>query len=312
VNSDLGELLREAIDRATAGERLHPSLATRARQRHHRRTLIVRAAAVTGTVAVAAAAVFAATIGAGGAPQPAGGSAAQARTVAYVTSRVERALASQHLVFASRTREHLGGSTITWATWAYGSRGRTVEFTHGGSKIYLATGSALVGGKLKSAYVTYYNREFSLQPWLPTAVRPCSTAAGWQTGGPAIPVSNWRAFLGASLRCGAATVTGHVRIGGVETTKITGKPVTIRLPAGEAKSLGEKSLTGQWTLYVNPRTYLPVRMESSTRTFGGRWPSSTDSSVTDVQWLPPTRVNIAKAQVAIPAGFHRVSSPADQ
>jgi hypothetical protein len=34
--------------------------------------------------------------------------------------------------------------------------------------------------------------------------------------------------------------------------------------------------------------------------------------VTDVQWLPPTRVNIAKAQVAIPAGFHRVSSPADQ
>ena len=312
MTSDLGELLREAIDRATAGERLHPSLATRARQRHHRRTLTVRAAAVTGTVAVAAAAIFAATIGAGGAPQPAGGSAAQARTVAYVTSRVERALASQHLVFASRTREHLGGSTITWATWAYGSRGRTVEFTHGGSKIYLATGSILVGGKLKSAYVTYYNREFSLSPWRPTRVRPCSTAAAWQTGGPGIPASNWRAFLGASLRCGAATVTGHVRIGGVETTKITGKPVTIRLPAGEAKSLGEKWLTGQWTLYVNPRTYLPVRMENSTRTFGGRRPSSTNSSVTDVKWLPPTRANIAKAQVAIPAGFHRVSSPADQ
>jgi hypothetical protein len=61
MNSDLGELLREAIDRATDGERLHPSLATRARQRHHRRTLTVRAAAVTGTVAVAAVAVFAAT-----------------------------------------------------------------------------------------------------------------------------------------------------------------------------------------------------------------------------------------------------------
>src|SRR5262245_40040192 len=245
MNSDLGELLREAIDRATEGERLHSSLVARARHSHRQRMLTVRAAVVTGTVAVAAAAVFAATIGAGGAAQPAGGGAAQARTVAYVTSRVERALASQHLVFASRTREHLGGSTITWATWAYGSRGRTVEFTHGGSKIYLATGSALVRGKFKTAYVTYYNREYSLSPWLPTAVRPCSTAAGWQTGGPAIPASNWRAFLGASLRCGAATVTGHVRIGGVETTKITGKPVTIRLPAGEAKSLGEKWLTGQ-------------------------------------------------------------------
>jgi hypothetical protein len=72
MNSDLGELLREGIDRATAGEKFHLSLAGRARQRHHRRMLTIRATAVTGIGAVAAAAVFTATISAGGTPQPAG------------------------------------------------------------------------------------------------------------------------------------------------------------------------------------------------------------------------------------------------
>jgi hypothetical protein len=34
--------------------------------------------------------------------------------------------------------------------------------------------------------------------------------------------------------------------------------------------------------------------------------------VIDVQWLPPTRANIAKTLVTIPAGFHQVSSAAQQ
>jgi hypothetical protein len=235
------------------------------------------------------------------------------RTDAYVVLRhVQGALANTHLVMAARTQESLGGSTISWATWADGSRSRTVEFSHGRSEVVLAAGTALVGGKLTSAYVTYYNRKYSLSPQVPTPVHPCSTRAALELGGPSIPVGDWRALIGGSLGCGAAAVSGHVRINGVETTKITGKPVTMRLPLGEAREIGEKWLTARWTLYVNPTTYLPVRMASSTRTFGGRWPSSTDSSVTDVRWLPPTQANIAKARVTIPAGFHRVSSPADQ
>jgi hypothetical protein len=309
MNTDIENLLTEGMERFTEEVRAPAGLTHAAGElrRSRRRRRLAAATAACGGVA-AAAVVFIT----GSAPAPAGGSVAQASTVAYLTSRVERALAGQHLVYAARTLEQVGKSTITWATWADHSRGRTVEFTPGGSKISVVTGSTLVGGKLESAYVTYYNREFSLAPWAPTRVRACSTAAGWQTGGAAIPIGDWRAFLGASLRCGAAAVTGHVQIGGVLTTKITGEPVTIRLPAREAKFLGEKWLTGQWVLYVNPKTYLPVRMESSTKTFGGRWPSSTDSSVTDVQWLPPTPANVAKALVTIPPGFHRVGSPADQ
>ncbi len=71
-------------------------------------------------------------------------------------------------------------------------------------------------------------------------------------------------------------------------------------------------MTVRWAWYVNPRTYLPVRMEGSSTTFGGRWPRSTSSSVTDVTWLPPTAANLAQTLVTIPAGFRQVSSSADQ
>jgi hypothetical protein len=68
----------------------------------------------------------------------------------------------------------------------------------------------------------------------------------------------------------------------------------------------------RWTLYVNPQTYLPVRMVGSTQTFGGPGGGTLFQSVTDVRWLPPTKANIRKALVMIPPGFHQVSSPASQ
>jgi hypothetical protein len=63
---------------------------------------------------------------------------------------------------------------------------------------------------------------------------------------------------------------------------------------------------------VNPKTYLQVRIYGSTQTFGGPAGGTQSSSVTDVQWLPPTAANIAQALVTIPAGFHHVNSPASQ
>jgi hypothetical protein len=107
-------------------------------------------------------------------------------------------------------------------------------------------------------------------------------------------------------------VTGHVWIGGVETTKITGSPVTVRLSAGYAKAVHEKWARARWTLYVNPKTYLPVRMAGSTQTFGGSGGGTLFKSVTDVRWLRPTKANVRKALVTIPPGFHQVSSPANQ
>jgi hypothetical protein len=102
-----------------------------------------------------------------------------------------------------------------------------------------------------------------------------------------------------------------VRINGVETTKITGKPVTVRLSKGEGQSVHEKYTRARWTLYVNPRTYLPVRMIGVTETFGGSGGVTRFASVTNVAWLPPTAANKARALVTIPPGYHQVSSLAN-
>jgi hypothetical protein len=117
----------------------------------------------------------------------------------------------------------------------------------------------------------------------------------------------WPSFIRAALDCGAATVTGHARIDGVETTVITGLPTTARLPAAYAKTIGATRVRVPWTLYVNPTTYLPVRLTGSTETSGGPAGRSVNTEVTDIQWLPATTANIAQTLVAIPAGFPRVN-----
>jgi hypothetical protein len=323
MNTDVEELLREGMERFTAGVRAPAGLADTAR-RLHRRRLAVRAAVACGTAAVTAAAVTVTVAATGTAPRT-GPGGARAQTAAYVVQRVEKALAGQHRVFRGRTSSNTWGPTVTWG---YGPRNRFEEFTgngcrhalpsgecthHGGSERYLAQGTALIGGKLTGVYVTYYNREWSL---VPGSTRPptsaCSATGALEMSGPPPTPIQWPDFIRSTLACGAAVVTGHVRINGEETTKITGQPVTVPLGAGEARAVREKYVRARWTLYVNPKTYLPVRLSGSDETFGGPAPSTHGASVTDVQWLRPTAANIAKALVPIPPGFRHVKSPANQ
>jgi len=302
----------------------------RQRDRHRqwgrpwRGPFLLAAGTMAVCVAVAAAALVTMARVAGGTSLRMGAGGAQASTTAYVLKRVKNALAGQHLVFHGQTASDVGPS----ATWVYGSRSRFEEFTgnncgqarpdgscthRGASQPYLAVGTALIGGKLTSAYVTYWDRKYSLTPvrWSPPA-SACSKASAVAMGGPPFGISDWPDFIQRTLDCGAATVTGHIRIGGAQTTKIAGAPVTVRLSPGMARSVGEKWARVQWALYVNPRTYLPVRVYGSTQTYGGPEPSFVSWSVTDVQWLPPTRANIARALVTIPPGFRQVASAARQ
>ena len=61
----------------------------------------------------------------------------------------------------------------------------------------------------------------------------------------------------------------------------------------------------RWTLYVNPKTYLPVRLSGSAYQYGGPAPSTRFTSVTDMRWLRPTAANTAKAWSPSPPGSAR-------
>lgn len=338
MSTDVEDLVRDGMHRLAAVIQAPTGLTVRARRRLRRRRLtagaaITGAAAAITTVALAASWSVGPVITAPRTPSPsrtgvangqsAGGASAiaRARDTAYVIGRVETALAGTHLVFRGTTTS----TGQTSVTWVYGRRNRFEEFTgkacghtlpsgqctyHGGSVPFVASGTALVGGKLTYVYVTYFDRRYSLSPLygsMPT--NACSKTPALEMGGPPIPTSHWSDFIHATLACGAASVTGHVQIGGVETTKITGVPVTVRLSKGYGRMVRELWARARWILYVNPTTYLPVRMYGSTQTFGGPGRGTLFASITNVRWLPPTAPNIAKALVTIPAGFRKVPFP---
>lgn len=331
MNGDVEELVREGLDRLTADVRVPAEMVARARTRVRRRKIAARAALACGTAAVTAAAAIAAT--GVGAPRGTGG-ATNAQTTAYVIKRVQNALAAENFVIQGQATgsmtvsvhgHQVRSSNGTSMSWSYGNRSRFVEFTgrscgqvtpngcthRGGSRLYLADGTALIGGKLTGAVVTYFDHKYSLHPLGQTHVKPCSRTAQLELGAPAVTMPNWPAFIKAMLGCEAATVTGHARIGGVETTVISGS-IDVPLPKGYARTVKEARERVRYTLYVDSATYLPVRAYGSDETYGGANGTTVSASVTNVQWLPPTAANIAKALITIPAGYTQVGSPAQQ
>jgi len=318
MNTDVEDLLRDGMERFTENVRAPAGLAREA-GRLHRRRVAVRAALAGSAATVVAVSAAIAVITAAGATA----GRTQAQTVADLTRQVRQAVAGDDMVYAGSTNGTDGPNMV----WAYGGQSRWVEYWPdtdfrnrivSGQRLwdfppqdrglaYSAEGTARVGGTLMGAYVIYPDRRYSLSRQVPTQDSACTTTGALEMGGPAVVGVNWKSFIDEMLACGAASATGRVRVNGAETTKITGKPVTVRLSPGYSKVVRADWVTVRWTLYVNPKTYLPVRIAGSTETYGGSAGASLSSEMTNVRWLPPTKANIAKTLVTIPAGFHRVS-----
>lgn len=103
--------------------------------------------------------------------------------------------------------------------------------------------------------------------------------------------TSWAATIRKALGCGKFTTSGTERVDGVNAIKLT--PVR----PGAAHEV----------LWVDPATYLPVRVAYETRrspkgpfTLGQLW---------DVQLLLPTAANLARLTMHIPAGFVQVPAP---
>ena len=88
----------------------------------------------------------------------------------------------------------------------------------------------------------------------------------------------WPDFIRSQLACGGYTVAGKQALSGVDALRITGN-------------------SGHFTLWVNPVTYLPMRLEA-----GGL-------VQINFQWLRPTAANLAMLNMSIPASFHQVAPP---
>ena len=329
MNGDVEELLRQGLDRLTEEARVPAGMAGRARAARRRKKIAARALLACGTAVVTVAAVIAVT---GPGRGSVTGGVANARTTAYVVSRVENALAAENFVIQGRAT---GSITISvhgrrvrssdgpYRSWTYGNLWRTEEFTgnecgqaspdgscthRGGSERYWAQGTARIGGRLVSAYVTDYDHRYSVSPLGHVDVKACSRTAQQELGGPAVTMAAWPAFIKAMLGCQAATVTGHGRIGGVQTTVISGL-IDIPLPKGYARSIREARVRVRYTLDVDSSTYLPVRAYGSTETYGGAGGPTVSAYVTQVRWLPPSKANIARALVTIPHGYQLWKGP---
>lgn len=298
MTSDLEGLLSEGLARYAQDVAAPDGLldAARARRRRRQRRLVVRACAAAGTAAaVAAAAVVLATGRSAGQPPM--------LTDAYVVRQVQAALsaaqANDGKVMQAVTRiPAFQGGTIT--SWTYRDAGL--------DQVPLAHGPRIQAHQVAGSAATYTFVDYPSRTWSREVVklrpgeRPMtipelgqlSTTPGCAKAmASRAPVLDWPGYLRAELACGAFRYSGYATVDGTRVVTLTSVPV----PGAADRE----------TLWVSPRTYLPVRVVSQPLPYVGMMlPGANQPVVSNFQWLPPTPANVAKVSAIIPAGFRHV------
>jgi len=301
MSTELEQRLRADMEQATQGVRIPPGLALKAYRHQHKRMMTTRAVTAVGAAAVLTAGTLTVAGATGGFGRPPGGQ--QSRTTAYVISRVERALSAPGMtkVIAYTQTWYPAGITLQPVPgglnasggpggsspergeyellWANLHTTKQSAFTATGQRLFDER-ITIGNGSLATTVVDYTSHTW----WTTQSARPAVSGLGSASCLPGGGIrltggrNAWPDFIRAQLACGAYTVAGKQVVGGVDALKITAS-------------------SGPLTLWVNPATYLPMRLEA-----GGLQ--------TDFQWLPPTPANLAMLNMPAPAGFHQVPPPA--
>ncbi len=301
MNGNVEELLREGLDRLTAHADVPAGIAHRARVHRRRRKIATRTALACGTAAVVAAAVIVAALPGRGVPAP-----AQARTTAYVISRVKNALANKNIVIQTKYTFSPAFPSIT--VWNYRQDVRSVQTGYlwvkgvpwAQGNVDWVDGTAIIHGKRAAIEADYRHRE-----WYPTGqglVLPNGCTGGLDLA--EFNTTNWDTYVPETLSCGEFKVAGHAWIDGKYTIKITGSKTDPHWWGGRGEGRGPLKVYA--TFYVDPSTYLPVRVIWSNWTHWRDGKPLHGTVREDIQALPATPRNVAKAIIKIPAGFHRV------
>jgi hypothetical protein len=297
MNIDFEERLR--ADMGQVQVRPRPGLARDAHRRYQQgRRRNALAVAATGTVAAVAGATagFALTAGSSG--------TAPIETTAYVVSHINNALASTKLIGYSAARlgaPHAPGLSFRTDTWQFGGRFRQVSDNRDGQEF----GDVSYRPKGRSEVLTQV--DYGSRTWSRATLRADEVprpfpvdnlCTGQATGliGPGSPAANWRRIIQTGLKCGAFKVTGRQWVDGVDAIKLTER----------------KAVPGS-AIWVDPASYLPVRLVSHLRVVvigkgGSQQPVITTLTI-DFRWLRPTKTNLAKLTAPIPAGFRAVKYP---
>ena len=213
-------------------------------------------------------------------------------STAYVLKHVAGALSAAapgeiaHMTITIRGAAASGGGTAA-EEWSFGGQWRTVTYSADARPAYDEGVSAA------SVYtvVSYRARAWArragvgeLAPQLPTVLgrgllpSGLGRGPGLRSGSPVtVP-----GFLRHAVSHGSLAEAGRQRVDGIEAIKLTSPPGSL---------LSE-------TIWVSPRTYLPVRV--TTQPVPGQ---SGLGQTADITWLPPTGHNLAKLTVPIPGGF---------
>jgi hypothetical protein len=259
-----------------------------------RRRLALRLAGCAAA-ALAAGAVALATVGVPGAGHSRAG--VPLVNAAYVLGRVDSALsAAAPAAMAQLTVTTRGPDGTTAAEeWSYGSQWRVVTNSPAGHPAY--DDGLSVGVRTLVSYQAraWARRDVSGRMAVP-APGPCGSGG---TGipvlfQPELPGADFSAHLlpatvvgelRAALSCGILAVAGRQRVDGINAIKLTSRP---------GSAIPE-------TIWVNPGTYLPVRVVDGSW-LGGQVLQQT----ADIAWLRPTAQNLARLTVPIPRTFRQL------
>lgn len=314
MSPNVEELLRDGIGRLAANAEVPASLLARAKQHNRRRRQAITAAVAAGTAAVTAAAVIAATTG----TSSTNTGALHGQTITYVATRAEQALAHLDQDHAIETdTDILTNASFGWTVLNLAANGTNGSDPPGHGALSDVRASRLVnwiyGIELQQGYSAAGKLVFS------GAIRQTGTQHGepvWEADGAAYPARtqwhsrltvtgqgpepsltcgnsgigypDWRQSIAKALSCHLFTLAGNQEVDGIDTIKLVGKPV-----------VGNRT-----TLWVDPTSYLPVRIMTT-----DQQPSRPPAVQTDdFRWLPPTTGNLAALHAAeqrgaIPSGF---------
>jgi hypothetical protein len=318
MSREIEELLRDGLDRLTAGASAPADLVQRAREARRRRRAAQgglatgAAAAVAGTVALAVAVAggggLASTAGRPARPANAGHPAVQhVQTVADIVHKANRALDTSNLIMVSMTNarvlslEHVNGhrkiAVLHSIGYSYRNRMTAVMFTgpntfagpHHVNMVISSEMSSTKPGTMSNTRWTeldYWNRTWATstrrEPAGPTPA-PTSLACSSRH-----KLSKPDAVLRTYLSTSPASIKSALACGGLVKA---GTETVQGVPAIKLTSTS-KLTSHQLTIDVSPDSFLPVRV-----VFG-------DIEM-DYRWLQPTAANLAKLTPHIPPGFRQ-------